>query len=272
MKQKNKKILSYIITTAIVATAAVWIGGKFIHLGNVEFTDNAQVQRQIVPVNSRVQGYIKEIRFKEYEKVRKGDTLVIIDDADMRLNVARAAADYQNALAACYLAWFYFFIDYGVEKEALFLPLFLRGMASVTLSIVFLTSIVQSGLPLQVFPQALTINGFTGAVMSATLGPAIIGELLTRIMARNASLLGANVTALNPDMTFTSIGQYYGMVQTQALVVSMKEIYGWLLMVSLAALLTILISYGNVRPFAIFPKCSTVRRSIRHAVRTAKTS
>lgn len=172
------------------------------------------------------------------------------------------------ALAACYLAWFYFFIDYGVEKEALFLPLFLRGMASVTLSIVFLTSIVQSGLPFQVFPQALTINGFTGAVMSATLGPAIIGELLTRIMARNASLLGANVTALNPDMTFTSIGQYYGMVQTQALVVSMKEIYGWLLMVSLAALLTILISYGNVRPFAIFPKWSTVRRSIRHAVRT----
>lgn len=172
------------------------------------------------------------------------------------------------ALAACYLAWFYFFIDYGVEKEALFLPLFLRGMASVTLSIVFLTSIVQSGLPFQVFPQALTINGFTGAVMSATLGPAIIGELLTRIMARNASLLGANVTALNPDMTFTSIGQYYGMVQTQALVVSMKEIYGWLLMVSLAALLTILISYGNVRPFAVFPKWSTVRRSIRHAVRT----
>ena len=172
------------------------------------------------------------------------------------------------ALAACYLAWFYFFIDYGVEKEALFLPLFLRGMASVTLSIVFLTSIVQSRLPFQVFPQALTINGFTGAVMGATLGPAIIGELLTRTMARNASLLGANVTALNPDMTFTSIGQYYGMVQTQALVVSMKEIYGWLLMVSLAALLTILISYGNVRPFAVFPKWSTVRRSIRHAVRT----
>lgn len=72
---------------------------KFIHLGNVEFTDNAQVRRQIVPLNSRVQGYIKEIRFKEYEKVKKGDTLVIIDDADMRLNVARANADYQNALA-----------------------------------------------------------------------------------------------------------------------------------------------------------------------------
>lgn len=99
MKHRSKKILSYIITSVIVVAAALWIGGKFIHIGNVEFTDNAQVRRQIVPINSRVQGYIKEIRFSEYEMVRKGDTLVIIDDADMRLNVARANADYRNALA-----------------------------------------------------------------------------------------------------------------------------------------------------------------------------
>ena len=74
------------------------------------------------------------------------------------------------ALAVAYLAYFYFYIDYGVEKEMLFLPLFLRGAASVILSIVFLTSIVQSGLPFQVFPQALSINGFAGAVVGATLG------------------------------------------------------------------------------------------------------
>ncbi len=99
MKPRTKKILSYIVTIAVVIAAALWIGSKFWHPGNVEFTDNAQVGRQIVPVNSRVQGYIKEIRFKEYESVKKGDTLVIIDDADMRLNVARANADYANALA-----------------------------------------------------------------------------------------------------------------------------------------------------------------------------
>lgn len=91
--------MSYIITFAVIAAAAVWVATKFIHLGDVEFTDNAQVKQQIVPVNSRVQGYIKEIRFEEYQAVKKGDTLVIIDDADMRLNLARAKADYQNALA-----------------------------------------------------------------------------------------------------------------------------------------------------------------------------
>lgn len=99
MKHRSKKILSYIVTSVVIAVAAVWVALRFIHLGNVEFTDNAQVCQQIVPVNSRVQGYIKEIRFNEYEPVKKGDTLVVIDDADLRLNVARARADYQNALA-----------------------------------------------------------------------------------------------------------------------------------------------------------------------------
>lgn len=99
MNHRTKKIISYIITLVVIIIAGIWVASKFIHLGDVEFTDNAQVERQIVPVNSRVQGYIKDIRFKEYEPVKKGDTLVIIDDADMRLRVAQARADYQNALA-----------------------------------------------------------------------------------------------------------------------------------------------------------------------------
>ncbi len=99
MNKRAKKILSYILTLIVIVAAGAWVCSKLFHFGNVEFTDNAQVQRQIVPVNSRVQGYIKEIRFKEYQPVRKGDTLVIIDDADMRLRVAQARADYQNAMA-----------------------------------------------------------------------------------------------------------------------------------------------------------------------------
>ncbi|MDE7115058.1 MAG: HlyD family secretion protein [Muribaculaceae bacterium] len=99
MNHRAKKILSYIITLAVIVFAAVWVCGKFVHPGSVEFTDNAQIRQQIVPVNSRVQGYIEQIRFKEYEPVKKGDTLVVIDDADLRLRVAQARADYQNALS-----------------------------------------------------------------------------------------------------------------------------------------------------------------------------
>ena len=171
------------------------------------------------------------------------------------------------ALAIVYLAYFYFFIDYGVEKEMLFIPLFFRGAASVIISIVFLTSIVQSGLPFQVFPQALTINGFTGAVMGATFGPALIGEFLRHTMAKNASLLSAAITDFNPDVLYMPVGQLYGMVQKQAMIVSMKEIYGWLLIVASMSLIVILVSYSPVRPWAIFPKWKTIRRTMRRTVR-----
>ena len=79
MNHRNKKIISYIVTGCIMVGAAAWVCSKFVSLRRVEFTDNATVRQQIVPVNSRVQGYIKEIRFEEFEPVSKGDTLVGLD-------------------------------------------------------------------------------------------------------------------------------------------------------------------------------------------------
>lgn len=167
------------------------------------------------------------------------------------------------ALAAAYLGWFYFMTGYEVEKEMLFIPLFTRGFASVIISIVFLTSIVQSGLHFFVFPQALTVNGFTGAVMGATLGPALIGEVLRHTMAKNASLVSASLTDFNADISHISIGQLYGTVQQHALLVSMKEIYGWLLIMSILSLTVIIVSYGPIRPAAIIPKWKTIRKIFR---------
>ena len=114
----------------------------------------------------------------------------------------------------------------------------------------------------------MTIGAFTGAVMGATLGPALIGEFLQHTMAKNAALLSSNIINANTDALHIPLTRLYGMVQTQALVISMKEIYGWLLLAALVSLLIILISYGTVHPFAIFPKWSTVRRVIKHIVRT----
>lgn len=100
MKHSAKKTISYIIVLIVIIVAAWWVGRKFFHPGHVEWTDNATVSFTIVPVNSRVQGYISEVRFKEFQPVAKGDTLIIIDDSDLRLGVARAKAEYASALAA----------------------------------------------------------------------------------------------------------------------------------------------------------------------------
>lgn len=99
MKHKTKKLIYNIVVVAALLVGLVWVCGKFIHIGRVEFTDNAQVKQLIVPANSRVQGFIKEVRFEEYQPVKKGDTLAIIEDAEFRYRLAQAEADYQNATA-----------------------------------------------------------------------------------------------------------------------------------------------------------------------------
>lgn len=75
----------------------IYAFSHFFHFGSGEYTDDAQVQRHITPINTRVQGFIKEIRFEEYQKVKKGDTLVILENAEYMLQVAQAEANYDAA-------------------------------------------------------------------------------------------------------------------------------------------------------------------------------
>lgn len=88
-----------IIILCFLVGGLVYVCSRFIHLGNVEYTDNAQVRQHITPVNTRVQGFIKKICFEEFQPVKKGDTLLIIEDAESKLRVAQAEADLSNALA-----------------------------------------------------------------------------------------------------------------------------------------------------------------------------
>ncbi len=98
MVKKKMKLAYNIVVGLLLVGVIVWVFAKFVHLGNVEFTDNAQVKQQIVPISSRVQGFVKKIYFDEYQRVKKGDTLVVIEDVEYRYRVAQAEADFRNAI------------------------------------------------------------------------------------------------------------------------------------------------------------------------------
>jgi membrane fusion protein (multidrug efflux system) len=97
MNRKTRRLTQNIFVLLVLAVGLWWIASEFIKFNVSTFTDNAQVRRQIVPINARVQGYIKEIRFNEYSFVHKGDTLIIIDDTEYALALAQANAQVQNA-------------------------------------------------------------------------------------------------------------------------------------------------------------------------------
>lgn len=88
-----KKYVYNTVVIVLIAVGAIVVILNFSHFGNVEFTDNARVRQHITPQNTRVQGFIKEVRFEEFQKVKKGDTLVVIEDAEFRLRLAQAEAD-----------------------------------------------------------------------------------------------------------------------------------------------------------------------------------
>lgn len=98
MNRKNKKILRNVIVIAIIATGLWWVCSKFIHFGRVEYTDNAQIRRNIIPINSRVQGFVQKVYFDDFQFVHKGDTLVVIENSEYKLKVVQAKANYQKSL------------------------------------------------------------------------------------------------------------------------------------------------------------------------------
>lgn len=94
----KSRLIYDLFVVALLLVGLGYVFSRFVHTGG-EWTDNATVRQHITPVNSRVPGFIREIRFDEYQRVHKGDTLVIIEDAEFRLAVAQAEAGLANAMA-----------------------------------------------------------------------------------------------------------------------------------------------------------------------------
>ena len=85
------------IAGVIAVVLCIWGGITAMHLFKYEETNDAQVEEYINPVTARVSGYIKEIRYEENQNVKKGDTLLIIDNREYELQQQEAEAGIQNA-------------------------------------------------------------------------------------------------------------------------------------------------------------------------------
>ncbi len=102
-KKKSNRVKTTVINMLVFALAAggfYWLVTNYFHLNEDNFTNSAQVEEFINPINTRVAGYIKEIKYSEHQAVKKGDTLVVLDDREIRTQLAQAEAAYQNARAS----------------------------------------------------------------------------------------------------------------------------------------------------------------------------
>jgi len=97
-KQKQANIRKVVI--GVLLGLALYFGGrKVVFSITHETTDNAQIETSIVPVLTRIGGYVKTISIKDYDSVGENQLVAEIDDAELQMQLEEQKADLQQSLA-----------------------------------------------------------------------------------------------------------------------------------------------------------------------------
>jgi membrane fusion protein, multidrug efflux system len=99
-RPKRRPLRVFMILGAVLLAL---IGGgvrKLIWSRSHVATDNAQVDGHILPVLPKVGGYVDDVRVEENQRVRAGDTLIVLDDRDYRARLQQADAELALALSS----------------------------------------------------------------------------------------------------------------------------------------------------------------------------
>lgn len=97
---KIRNIILNSVCILLVLGGITWVVNYFWKYVNYEITNDAVVDQYITPVNIRVAGYISEVRFKEHQPVKAGDTLLVLDNREFRIKLQDAEAALMDAKAA----------------------------------------------------------------------------------------------------------------------------------------------------------------------------
>jgi len=94
--KKTSKV--FIIILILLVVGGGWFGiSKYTYAQHNEDTDDAQIDANISPVIPRISGYILQVSVADNQPVKKGDTLIILDDRDLRIKLEQAEAALATA-------------------------------------------------------------------------------------------------------------------------------------------------------------------------------
>ena len=166
-----------------------------------------------------------------------------------------------------YLLMAYFTMDFNQTKASLMLPLFFRSFGYVIIAISFITALTR--IPFKQFFQAVTVQAFVSAGIGGAFGSALILRGFRFLTAKNSLLLEAGFDRVHREAMGLPQASLYGEIQLHSLMVSIKELYGWLIIIALACLLLFIIKESSLRPNAAVhhPKMRKIRRFIKRQLR-----
>lgn len=96
-KKSKRKILLPVVGVIILIAALVFAFKKITYALHNEDTENSQIECNIVPIASRISGFVDEVYVVENQRVHKGDTLFKLDDRDMKIRLEQAEISAKSA-------------------------------------------------------------------------------------------------------------------------------------------------------------------------------
>jgi membrane fusion protein, multidrug efflux system len=96
----KRRRLPLLIVGALVLVLAGWGIHRYLYSRHHVSTDNAQVDAHITLIAPRVAAFVSRVLVDDNQHVEAGDTLVILDDRDLKVKLEQAEADLRAAQAA----------------------------------------------------------------------------------------------------------------------------------------------------------------------------
>lgn len=96
-KKSSKKLLMPVIGIIILGCAAFFAYKKISYALHNEDTENSQLECNIIPIAPRIQGYVDVIYVNENQRVKKGDTILKLDDRDLKIRLQQAIINAKSA-------------------------------------------------------------------------------------------------------------------------------------------------------------------------------
>lgn len=88
-----------VIAIMVIIGGAIYFFKYLLYANAYTETNDAQVEANINPVSARTGGYIQKVWFNEYHLVKKGDTLVTLDNRETTARLMEAQAAVEDAKA-----------------------------------------------------------------------------------------------------------------------------------------------------------------------------
>lgn len=167
------------------------------------------------------------------------------------------------ALAVIYEVCMYFLIDGDTNREAFYIPLFAMGVSEVMIGSASNIYMSQS-VPFSHFFFGLSAIGYVRCGIGSAASSAFVQRLYNWSIAKNSVAASAKLDGETLPFSMPSWNEAVSAVSKQAVMISVKECFGYLVLLGIAIILLVMLSNYRTAVVRLLPRMTAIRIWIKN--------